>query len=385
MDDNDLIKLSLINFNRKCIPDIKIIEKINDDKSKILFYGSIKNGRVLPIRIIVSNDCLEFIIDLINELENSKKNVSFNNAINKIEEKYISDYSIFTILNEDDVKIFHKLEDLTIYEYSDIKDRLNNVIKYITLVERINDLEKEIQNLNLIMDEVNKNNVMRVNINYEFKNKVEIIFSKFKSYLDVTKNYLMNNYPDFTSLFYKLQEDEYNDNFAYRYCYHLRNAIQHNMEYPYESVEHQLVENLPNIRFIMTNQFFVNNHNGFDRNGKPKAFKKELLKNPNDKIDVFVQIKGMRDSILRIHDKLICEVLDEKLIEDMVGIYKFKAKYPEYDPYIFLNSKELKYIFKELKTKSNSEIEGKTGMVLIPMKYIESILKNINIQNKPKK
>lgn len=222
----------------------------------------------------VENETLIFLKEIIDKLTNDEE-YRFKNAITEIRIKYELNYSICTIPKKNK---FVELEILSKEEYEQIKYNLDNINKYNNLYNKIEGFKNEVEKLNSLIKKFKTNVISEYELTIEFKDITERIFSKFKTYLDTTKAYLNKNYINIESIFKDLTEKEYKNNFAYRYCYHLRNAIQHNIDYPFEKVNYKLIEEEKLVYFLMSNKYFLNNHPGFNMNASAKEFKKELEK-----------------------------------------------------------------------------------------------------------
>lgn len=370
MKDEALIRELFNNFERKVIPDIVVLGKIDDEKTKIMIYGIQRDVMKCP-KFYVNNETLNFFKEIIDKLINDEK-YKFKNAITEIRIKYELNYSIYTIPKKNK---FVELEILSKREYEQIKYNLDNINKYINLYNKIEGFKNEVKKLNSLIKNFKTNSISEDEITIEFKDITERIFSKYKTYLDTTKVYLHKNYINIESNFKDLEEKEYKNNFAYRYCYHLRNAIQHNIDYPFEKVTYKLIEEEKLVCFIMGNKYFLNNHTGFNRNSRAKEFKKELEKDINKKINIYEQIIGLEKSIINIHNQLISAVMDNKLLKSMTEIYAYKVRYSKYNNYCIMNGVEMNRVLENLKNTPNSEEIYKDSMYLIPMDFIEGCLK----------
>lgn len=370
MKDEALIRELFNNFERKVIPDIVVLEKIDDEKTKIMIYGMQIDVMKCP-KFYVDNETLNFFKEIIDKLINDKK-YKFKNAITEIRIKYELNYSIYTAPRKNE---FIELEILSKEEYEQIKDNLDKINKYSNLCNRIEGFKNEVEKLNSLIKNFKTNSISEDEITIEFKDIAERIFYKFKIYLDTTKVYLQKNYINIESKFKELTEIEYKNNFAYRYCYHLRNAIQHNIDFLFEKVNYKLIEKEKLVCFSMSNKYFLNNHPGFNMNSSAKEFKKELEKDINKEINIYEQIIGLEKSVINIHNQLISTIMDNKLLESMIEIYKYKAIYPKYKNYCIMNNVEMNSVLEKLKNTPNSEETYKDSMYLIPMDFIEYCLK----------
>lgn len=370
MKDEALIRELFNNFERKVIPDIVVLGKIDDEKTKIMIYGIQTNIMKCP-KFNVENETLIFFKEIIDKLTNDEE-YRFKNAITEIRIKYELNYFICTIPKKNK---FVELEILAKEEYEQIKYNLDNINKYINLYNKIESFKNEVAKLNSLIKKFKTNVISEHELTIEFKDITERIFSKFKTYLETTKAYLHKNYINIESNFKDLTEKEYKNNFAYRYCYHLRNAIQHNIDYPFEKVNYKLIEEEKLVYFLMSNKYFLNNHLGFNMNASAKEFKKELEKDINKEINIYEQIIGLEKSVINIHNQLISTIMDNKLLESMIEIYKYKARYPKYNNYCIMNNVEMNRVLEKLKNTPNSEETYKDSMYLIPMDFIECCLK----------
>lgn len=370
MKDEALIRELFNNFERKVIPDIVVLGKIDDEKTKIMIYGIQTYVMKCP-KFYVNNETLNFLKEIIDKLINDEK-YKFKNAITEIRIKYELNYSIYTIPKKNK---FVELEILSKREYEQIKYNLDNINKYINLYNKIEGFKNEVKKLNSLIKNFKTNSISEDEITIEFKDITERILYKYKTYLDTTKVYLHKNYINIESNFKDLEEKEYKNNFAYRYCYHLRNAIQHNIDYPFEKVTYKLIEEEKLVYFIMGNKYFLNNHTGFNGNSRAKEFKKELEKDINKEINIYEQIIGLEKSIINIHNQLISAVMDNKLLKSMTEIYAYKVIYSKYNNYCIMNGVEMNRVLENLKNTPNSEETYKDSIYLIPMDFIEGCLK----------
>jgi hypothetical protein len=373
MKDEALIRELFNNFERKVIPDIVVLGKIDDEKTKIMIYGIQTNIIKCP-KFNVENETLNFFKEIIDKLTNDEE-YRFKNAITEIKIKYELNYSICTIPKKNK---FVELEILAKEEYEQIKYNLDNINKYINLYNKIEGFKNEVEKLNSLIKKFKTNVISEHELTIEFKDITERIFSKFKTYLDTTKAYLHKNYINIESNFKDLTEKEYKNNFAYRYCYHLRNAIQHNIDYPFEKVNYKLIEEEKLVYFLMSNKYFLKNHSGFNRNPKAQEFKKELEKDVNKEINIYQQILGLEKSVTNVHNQLISTAMDNKLFKSMIEIYEYKVRYTEYNNYCIINNVEMNRVLGKLKNTPNSEETYKDSMYLIPMDFIEYCLKVVS-------
>lgn len=95
MKDEALIRELFNNFERKVIPDIVVLGKIDDEKTKIMIYGIQRDVMKCP-KFYVNNETLNFFKEIIDKLINDEK-YKFKNAITEIRIKYELNYSIYTI------------------------------------------------------------------------------------------------------------------------------------------------------------------------------------------------------------------------------------------------------------------------------------------------
>ena len=146
-----------------------------------------------------------------------------------------------------------------------------------------------------------------LNINKDLLN----VLSAFRFYLDYMDRSLKNDFSNSLELVAKFNDycsQEYNNNFSYRFIYHLRNYAQHK-GFIVSSVE--LGEN-----FGKENQFQINYHLnvnvGKQEIVRDKNLKKELkieIENLPEKINMIEHVNRCLASLAKIHKKITYDLL----------------------------------------------------------------------------
>jgi len=269
------------------------------------------------------------------------------------------------------------MEELEKDDYNLLINKIKPLNTLMYELNMINDLRSSFKELNTTLNDFNSNKIKEEVLRSSIKKLIQNYLSLIRSFLDGWEGYLKKNFGKQSKEaenFKNLTAKEYDNNFSYRFTYHLSNFSRHT-GFPFHTYRSFYNNCKPEV------EVFINKQEFLDNLSYNKKFEEEIDSLAEPKISILQHLMSMNKSLNNIHNGLVQFNINEKgfsLIKQSTYLIKFLNKYKNCNGKIIITD----YLGdpRELKENKNLEVNLKYLPARIALQIIKSFFK-INKKN----
>lgn len=201
--------------------------------------------------------------------------------------------------------------------------KLAELKKDIALIQKLSPVSNRFLPLKKSHDKFEQWKVSPKAIDDEILDIVTNYLSNASSFIDQWNSFFKNEYSDLHSFFDKEKRAMYDNTFAYRLIYNLRNMNHHTHHLPFTRLT-KSIESSPLI--VLEKRYFLDVHNGMQA-----SFRKEIEKLDEESFNLVEIINQSYGALVEFHEKISSKLM-EKLDQDglLGSIYRILNFYKDH-------------------------------------------------------